>query len=404
MSNYNYTVIGKDGKQKKGTLEADTRDLAIGELKVEGNTIIALEEANALNANISLDIGGKPTSRDMSVFCRQFVSIVEAGVPVISALQMLSEQTQNKRLREAIVGCKKSIEKGSTLADAMRQYPQIFSKIFVTMVEAGEQSGSLAKSFSRMGMQYEKEHTLKAMVKKTSIYPTVLIIVTIIVVIIMLSFVVPTFRDMLESLDTPLPRVTIFVLNLSNVIKKYWYIIATVVVLIVAGYQTAKRTPGGKEFLDKTQLKMPKLGDLKTKENAAAFTRTLATLLATGIPMMEALSITAGTLTNVMFEKAVMAARDAVSMGSNLSMPLKDSAVFPPLVYHMIGIGESTGDIDGMLDKVADYYDEEVKEATEQLMALLEPLIIIALAVIVGTIIMSVILPMASMYKSLDRA
>lgn len=404
MGNFNYTVIAKDGKQKKGTLEADTRELAIGQLKVEGNTIISLEEASALNANLSFDIGGKPKPRDMSVLCRQFVSIVEAGVPVISALQMLSEQTQNKLLREAIIGCKKSIEKGSTLADAMRQYPQIFSKIFVTMVEAGEQSGSLAKSFSRMGMQYEKEHTLKALVRKAAIYPTVLIIVTIIVVIIMLTFVVPTFRDMLESLDTPLPGLTLFLLGLSDWIKNYWYILASIVVLIVAGYQMTKHNQVGKEFLDKTQLKIWKVGDLKTKENAAAFTRTLATLLATGIPMMEALSITAGTLSNVLFEKAVLAARDAVSMGSNLSSPLKDSEVFPPLVYHMIGIGESTGDIDGMLDKVADYYDEEVKEATEQMMALLEPIIIIILAFVVGTIILSMVLPMKSMYDALDKA
>ena len=165
-----------------------------------------------------------------------------------------------------------------------------------------------------------------------------------------------------------------------------------------------KHNQAGKEFLDKTQLKIWKVGDLKTKENAAAFTRTLATLLATGIPMMEALSITAGTLTNVLFEKAVLAARDAVSMGSNLSSPLKDSDVFPPLVYHMIGIGESTGDIDGMLDKVADYYDEEVKEATEQMMALLEPIIIIILAFVVGTIILSMVLPMKSMYEALDKA
>lgn len=404
MGSYNYTVIGKDGKQKKGTLEADSRDLAIGELKVEGDTIIALEETNALNANLSLDIGGKPKPRDMSVFCRQFVSIVDAGVPVISALQMLSEQTSNKRLRDAIVDCKKAIEKGSTLADAMRAHPDIFSKIFVTLVEAGEQSGSLSKSFDRMGKQFEKEHTLKALVKKTSIYPIILISVTIVVVIIMLTFVVPTFKDMLESLDTPLPGITIFVLNLSNGLKKYWYIVASVVALLIIGYQLVRHNPAGREFLDKTQLKIPRVGDLKTKENAAAFTRTLATLLATGIPMMEALAITAGTLSNVMFEKAVMAARDAVSMGSNLSMPLKDSAIFPPLVYHMISIGESTGDIDGMLDKVADYYDEEVKEATEQMMAMLEPLIIILLAFVVGTIIMSVMMPMASMYNALDKA
>lgn len=404
MGTFNYTVIGKDGKQKKGTLEADTRELAIGELKVEGNLIIALEEVNALNANIDIEIGGKPKSRDMSVFCRQFVSIVDAGVPVISALQMLSEQTQNKRLREAIIDCRKSIEKGSTLADAMRQHTDIFSKIFITLVEAGEQSGSLSKSFDRMGRQFEKEHTLKAMIKKASIYPTILISVTIVVVIIMLSFVVPTFRDMLESLDTALPGVTIFVLNISYGLKKYWYIVASVVFLLVLGYQATKHNPVGKEFLDRTQLKIPKLGDLKTKENAAAFTRTLATLLSTGIPMMEALAITASTLSNVIFEKAVLSARDAVSMGSNLSIPLKDSAVFPPLVYHMIGIGEKTGDINGMLDKVADYYDEEVKEATEQMMAFLEPMIIILLAVVVGTIVMSVILPMAAMYNSLDRA
>ena len=403
MANYIYTVINKEGKQLKGNLEADTKELAELQLRNQELTIVGLSEASVMNQQISFNIGGKPKARDMSVFCRQFVSIVDAGVPVITALNMLGEQTENKMLREAILGCKLSIEKGTTLADAMMDYPKVFDRIFVTMVRAGEESGSLSKSFDRMGVQYEKQHQLNALVRKTSIYPTILILVTIGVVIVMLRVVVPQYKDMLSDLDAELPAITKFVMGLSEGLGDYWMILLGIVVLLIVGIRQMAKGESGAVALSKLQLKIPMLGKLVQKQNSASFTRTLATLLASGIPMIDALNIAGGTLKNLLFVQAVEHARDSVSMGSNLSLPLKESGQFPPLVYQMISIGEDTGNIDGMLDKVADYYDEEVKEATEQLMAMLEPAIIIALAVVVGTIVLSVIMPMSSMYEALDN-
>ena len=389
MATFNYTVIAKDGRQQKGSMEADNRDLAIGELKSQGNTIISLEEANALNSNVNINIGGKPSPRDMSVFCRQFVSIVDAGVPVILALEMLSEQTTNKRLTEAIISCKKAIEKGSTLADAMAEHPDVFSRIFVTLVRAGEESGALSQSFDRMGKQFEKDHALKALVKKASIYPIILLSVTFIVIVVLLVMVVPQFTDMLSELDAKMPAITVFVLAASAFV-------------IIVSLKLTRMNKDGAYRLDQLRLKLPGK-TLAVKQNTASFTRTLATLLATGIPMIDALNIVAGTMKNLVFEDAVYKCREAVSMGSSLATPLKENGVFPPLVHHMVGIGEDTGNIDGMLDKVADYYDEEVREATEQLVALMEPIMILILAGIVGSIVFAIVLPMGSMISALDN-
>ncbi len=404
MESFNYVVFTQDGKEKKGSIEAETEESARAMLREKGNTVISVNGQTALNSNVSLTfMEKKPTSRDMSVFCRQFVSIVDAGVPVLSALAMLGEQTENPMLKSAIVGCRQQIEKGSSFADAMTKYPKVFNHIFVTMTRAGESSGSLSNSFKRMGEQFEKQHKLENLVKKAMIYPIVLVVVTIIVVIVLLVKVVPTFKDVLSSLDTKLPAITKFVLGYSKNIQTYWYIHAAVIGGIVVLILRLKNGNSSAGAFAKFQVKMPVFGKLTIKEHSASFSRTLSTLLGAGIPMIDALTITAGTMKNKLFKDAVLGAKDAVSMGSNLSSPIKSSGQFPPLVYHMIGIGEDTGNIDGMLTKLADYYDEEVEETTQQIMALLEPLIIIILALVVGTIVLAVISPMAAMYQGLDK-
>lgn len=404
MESFNYVVFTQDGKEKKGSIEAETEESARAMLREKGNTVISVNGQTALNSNVSLTfMEKKPTSRDMSVFCRQFVSIVDAGVPVLSALAMLGEQTENPMLKSAIVGCRQQIEKGSSFADAMTKYPKIFNHIFVTMTRAGESSGSLSNSFKRMGEQFEKQHKLENLVKKAMIYPIVLVVVTIIVVIVLLVKVVPTFKDVLSSLNTKLPAITRFVLGYSKNIQTYWYIHAAVIGGIVVLILRLKNGNSSAGAFAKFQVKMPVFGKLTIKEHSSSFSRTLSTLLGAGIPMIDALTITAGTMKNKLFKDAVLGAKDAVSMGSNLSSPIKSSGQFPPLVYHMIGIGEDTGNIDGMLTKLADYYDEEVEETTQQIMALLEPLIIIILALVVGTIVLAVISPMAAMFQGLDK-
>lgn len=404
MENFAYVAYSKEGREIKGTIEADSLESAKSMLRGQGSTVISVERATAMNSEVNLKgFQKKPSARDMSVFCRQFVAIVDAGVPVLNALQMLSEQTENQMLREAIADCKGRIEKGSSMAAAMREHPKVFDHIFVTMVEAGESSGSLSQSFSRMGKQYEKSHRLHSLVKKATIYPVVLLIVTAIVVVFLLVRVVPMFQDMMDQVGADLPAITKFVLGLSHGLQQYWYIVLAVVVAVVLGIRQFNKGESGGHIAAKIQVKLPVVKNLTIKSNSASFARTLATLLAAGIPMMDALGIVANTLKNVLFRDAVNEAKTAVSMGSNLSNPLKANGQFPPLVYHMISIGEDTGQIDEMLDRIADYYDEEVEEATEQVVALMEPLIIVVLAVVVGTIVISVVAPMGSLYESLDQ-
>lgn len=404
MENFAYVAYSKEGREIKGTIEADSLESAKSMLRGQGSTVISVERATAMNSEVNLKgFQKKPSARDMSVFCRQFVAIVDAGVPVLNALQMLAEQTENQMLREAIADCKTRIEQGSSMAAAMREHPKVFDHIFVTMVEAGESSGSLSQSFTRMGKQYEKSHRLRAMVRKATIYPVVLMIVTAIVVVFLLVRVVPMFQDMMDQVGADLPAITKFVLGASHGLQQYWYIVLAVVIALILGIRQFNKGESGGHIAAKIQVKLPVVKNLTIKSNSASFARTLATLLAAGIPMMDALGIVANTLKNVLFRDAVNEAKTAVSMGSNLSNPLKANGQFPPLVYHMISIGEDTGQIDEMLDRIADYYDEEVEEATEQVVALMEPLIIVVLAVIVGTIVISVVAPMGSLYESLDQ-
>lgn len=403
MTTYSYIAIDKKGKEVKATISAESTDKAVDSLRKNGMTVASITETGALGKDIQLSfLQKKPKARDMAVFCRQFVSIINAGVSVVDALEMLTEQTENKKLCKAIGDCKFSIEKGESLASAMSQHREVFSDIFVTMVEAGELSGSLDISFTRMGEQFEKDEKLKATVKKASIYPIVVFFIAIIVVIAMLTFVVPTFQTMFEDLGTELPGITKAVIAASGFLQQFWYILLAVVAGLVLLVRMFKASNAGKHFFGKLGMKLPLFGKLTVKTASARMARTLSTLLGSGIPLIEALEITSGIMTNVYFMEALDDAKDDVAMGNPLSETLQRCAVFPPLVYHMIGIGEETGDIEGMLAKLAGYYEDEVEQATAQVMAALEPMIIILLAGLVGTIILSVIMPMATMYGALD--
>lgn len=403
MASYSYIAIDKLGKTLKGSLDSDTQEHAADELKKQGLTVASVVQTGALGRDLSLKVfESKPTPRDMAVFCRQFVSIISAGVSVVDAFDMLSAQTENKRLREAISECKMNMEKGEALADSMAEHRDLFSDIFVTMAEAGEASGSLDVSFSRMADQFEKQAKLKATVKKATVYPTAVGIIAVIVVIAMLAFVIPAFQDMFDDLGTELPGITQFVVNASEFVQGYWYLLAAIVAGIAVVIGAFKKTNAGKHFFGKLSMKIPLLGTLTVKTASAQMARTLSTLLGSGISLIEALEITSGVVGNVLFEEALLEARDDVAVGNPLSDSLKRGQLFPPLVYHMLSIGEETGDIEGMLDKLASYYEDEVEQATQQLMAAMEPMIIVLMAVVIGTIVIAIILPMVTMYEGLD--
>ena len=404
MVTYSYIVTDQRGKEKKGTLEAKDRAAAAATLRGQGYVLVELREASVLDQ----DIGGstfqkKPKPRELAIFCRQFLSILSAGVPMIKALSMLTLQTNNKMLRAAIDDCRQEIEKGTSLADAMKRHRNIFSDFFITLVAAGEASGSLEVSLDRMGTQLEKEAKLKDSIQKAATYPIIVCIVAVIVVIIMLTFVVPQFETMLTDLGSELPAITVFVMNASDFIVQKWYIIAGIVAFLVVFILRFKKTNMGMHFFGKLAMKIPVVGDLTVKTASARMARTLATLMAAGIPLIDAIDIVSDTMTNIYFKEALSQAKDEVAMGAPLSECIERSTIFPALVYQMIGVGEETGEIDKMLGKLADYYEDEVETATAKMMTLLEPMIIILLALTVGVIILAVMLPMAEMYKALEN-
>ena len=404
MAVFSYVVIDKRGKQIKGSLDSESVNDAMDELRQMGNVVVSIDEAGTFSREVKISIfKKKPKPRDMSVFCRQFVSIISAGVPVVTALEMLSEQSENKELSKALAECKKTIEQGETLASAMSAWPGVFPSMLITLVEAGEASGSLEISFTRMAEQFEKEAKLKATVKKATVYPTFLIVVAIIAVSAMLTFVVPSFESMLNDLGTQMPTITKVVLAISRFMQHRWYLVIAAVVAIVLTLRVYAHSPSGKYLIDKLSLNIPLIGSLTTKTASARMSRTLGTLIGAGLPLDDALSIVANTMTNILFKNAIIEARDAVRLGSPLAAQFGKGNLFPPLVYHMISIGEETGSLENMLSKLADYYEEEAESATERLMAALEPALVLVMAVMIGTIIISLVLPMAKMYNSLGN-
>ena len=404
MAIFSYLAIDKSGKKIKGTLDAESQDEALSELRQMGSVVVSMNEVGALSKDLNLSfMSGNPKPRDMSVFCRQFVSIISAGVPAVSALEMLGEQTENKKLAKALMECKKTIEQGETLAHAMENWPNVFPSMLITLVEAGEASGSLDISFSRMAEQFEKEAKLKATVKKATVYPIFIIIVAIIAVMALMTFVVPSFESMLSELDTPMPALTVSVLAIAHFLQKRWYLIAIIIIGAVMLLRVFSHTEKGQYLIGRITLMIPLLGQLTKKTAAARIARTLGTLMGSGLPLDDSLNIVSNTMSNIFFRDALIKAREAVLLGSPLAAQFKDPVLFPPLVHHMIGIGEETGSVENMLAKLAEYYEEEVENATQQLMAALEPLIILFMALMIGTIVISLIMPMASMYNGLNN-
>ena len=403
MADFGYVAIDKSGKEVKGSKTADSVEQLNRDLKAQGLTILEIKEQTALTKDIELDFGGKPTPRDLGVFCRQFASITRAGVTIVQAIQMLGEQTENKKMQKALYAVRADIEKGETFADSLSKHPDVFPELLVQMARAGEASGSLEISMERMAVQFERSSKTQALVKKALIYPIVVAIVAVVVVIIMLVVVIPSYTDMFAQLNTELPAITQLVVKMSDAVQAYWFIIAPLIAAIIVGIKMYSTTEMGKHLFGKLQLKIPAIENLVTKTASANMARTMSTLLSSGVPLIEAVDIVSETMTNVWFKEALKDAVQQIMVGAPLSQPLQSCGLFPPMVYHMIHIGEEAGSTEEMLDKLADYYEEEVEMAVQSLMAAMEPMIIILLAGIVGFLIASVMAPMLTMYQALDN-
>ncbi len=401
MATFAYEALDKKGATVKGTVEAENIDLARAEIKNQGVTLLDIKEQGVLNKEINIDIGGKPKPRDLSVFCRQFVSMLRAGVTILDALKMLGDATENKKLKEAINGVRVATEKGDTLSSAVAEYPKVFPELMVNMIAAGEASGSLDVALDRMATQFERSAKTGAMVKKAMIYPIVVCIVAIVVVIVMLVVVIPSYMEMFKDLGTDLPGITKAVVAASDFIMDRWYILLPIIIAIVVAVMSFGKTDTGKHVFGKAAIKIPAVSNLVVKSASAQMARTLSTLLAAGIPLVEAVEIVSQIMTNIYFREALEDAKSEVMVGQPLSRPLETCGLFPPMVYYMTRIGEETGNNEEMLDKLADYYEDEVEMAVAGLMSAMEPAIIVVLAGVVGVILGACMAPMLTMYESL---
>ncbi len=403
MPGFVYKAIGANGKEIKGNITASTAEQAIQRIKAEGLVPVDVTNENVLNKDISFSFGGKITARDYCVFCRQMLAILGAGVSIVNALNMLAEQTENKKLKLGIAKLSDEVTKGETLSVAMRKQPDVFPSLFANLVEAGEATGTMEVSFERMALQFEKQSQLESIIKKALTYPIIVCFVAVGVIFAMMTFVIPSFMGMFADMDVEMPAITQFVINMSDFFVAYWWLI--IIVGVVGGFliKQYSKTISGKEFFARLSMTIPVIKDVQVKSAAAKFARTLSTLLRSGVPMIQALEITSNSLEdNILFQRAILGARDQVSNGTALSKPIFGCGLFPPMVVHMISIGEETGNLEGMLENVAEYYEEEVAAATEQMMTVMEPMIILVLAVIVGVIIMAILQPMLTLYNAVD--
>jgi len=405
VTTYKYSAVDKNGKSINGSIEAENEQKAAEQLKKEGKIPTEIKEQTLLDKDINMGslFKKKVAVRDMSIFCRQFVSMHRAGVTILESMRMLTEQTENPTLKDGLQEVYLGVQKGESLASSMAKRPDVFPKLLIHMVSAGEASGSLDVAFERMAVQFEKSAKIQGLIKKTMIYPIMVLVVAVAVVIVMLTFVVPTFMSMFADMEIDMPKITLAVVAASNFMQARWYIVVAVIIAIVFFIRWFKRTETGETLFAKAAIKIPMLADLTVKQNAAKFARNLSTMLAAGISMPDAVEIVAETMGNKFYTMAMRDARADVIQGVPLSQPIEKSGLFPPMVYHMVRIGEETGNIENMLDTLADYYEEEVEVATQSLMAALEPLMIIMLAGVCGVIIGAVMAPMAAMYSGLDN-
>lgn len=403
MASFSYIVIDSRGKEIKGAMEATNEDKVNTSLRSAGYIPISIVPQNLLTKDINISIGNPVKPRDLSTFCRQFRSILAAGVSITSALHLLEDQTEKKVMKKAIAEVRSYVERGETLADAMRRQSKVYPPILVNMIEAGETSGSLEESLERMAVHFEKEAKMKSIMRKAMIYPIVIACVAVVVVIIMLSYVIPKFLLMFSQMNVEMPLPTRIVIAMSDFVQNKWYVILLIIAILIASLKGFSTLPNGERVLANISLRIPLFGKLRKKNACAKIVRTLSTLLRSGIPMIDAIEITSRAMDNVLLRQVLMNAREEVSRGVSLSLPLKDSGLFPAMVYQMVSIGEESGNLEDMLDCVADYFEEEVETGTEALTAILEPLIIVLLAVLVGFLVISIMLPMVTMYKGFDN-
>ncbi|MBY9077577.1 type II secretion system F family protein [Paenibacillus sp. HN-1] len=401
MPQFEYLVRTSGGRQLKGKLTAQDKPSAMEELRKRGLTVFSLNEQKSSVLSMEIYIGNPVKTIHFIIYCRQFATLIRAGVSIVDATRILAEQTDSKPLAKALQDVNASLLRGIAFSQAVQDHKKIFPPLFVSMIRAGEESGDLEGTLERLAMYFEKQHTTTEKIKSALTYPITVAVMAVASVIYLLWAIVPQFVTMFESMNAELPAITKVVLALSKSIQGQWYFWFLGIILIVAAFMIAKRTEKGSYALDYAKLKIPVFGKLNQKGSIAQFTRTFSSLYASSVPILQSLVIVEEIAGNKVIGKYIRSAGDSLRQGKPLSEPLKKAWVFPPLVTQMIAIGEETGSLDQMLSKVADFYEMDVENTVDRLKALLEPLLIAFLAGIVGVIVAAIMLPMFSLYSNM---
>jgi len=396
MPKFNWEARSKAGSTQKGVMEAANVAQVEAQLKKYGFTGITVKEAGkGLSMELKLPGGGarKIDTKDLVVFTRQFATMIDAGLPLVQCLDILSSQQENKTFKEILVKVKENVESGSTFADALAKHPKAFDQLYVNLVAAGEVGGILDTILNRLAAYIEKAMKLKKQVKGAMVYPITIMSIAVVVVGVILIFVIPTFAKMFADFGGELPGPTRVVIALSNFLTKYILVIIGGIFLLKFAFSKYYATPQGKKTIDRLALKAPIMGPLVRKVSVAKFTRTLGTMISSGVPIMDGLEIVAKTAGNKIVEESIYKVRQSISEGKTIAEPLAESGVFPPMVVQMISVGEATGAMDVMLNKIADFYDDEVDDAVGAMTAMMEPLLMVFLGTTVGGLVIAMYLP-----------
>jgi len=401
VSTYAYVALDPRGARAKGELDAENADAVNEVLRQRGLIPLSVDlKRAAWNLEIKLFERIKP--HDMVVFSRQFATMISSGMTVLRALAVLEQQTEKEKLQEVIGTVRADVEGGASLSEAMEKHPKVFNRLYVAMVHAGEIGGVLEDALGRAADQLEKDADLRRAVKTAMVYPAVVISFAMIVLLGMVAFIVPVFVGVLEDFDAELPFITKITVGISDAVTGYWWALILGVVAIAVAVRQYVRTENGRRTKDRLALKMPvRIGEIVQKVAIARWSRTLGTLVAAGVPLLQAIDITGRTSGNALIEDAMGSVTTSVRRGGTIQAPLREEQIFPPMVGHMVGVGEETGALDQMLDKIADFYESEVAAAVKALTAILEPLLIVVIGAMVGFIVISMYLPLFSVYDAI---
>ena len=400
MKSFKYRAMKSDGTKIEGRFEGENREEVISMITSNGYYPLKIEEVIE-SKRIEIDLFGRITTKDLAIFCRQFYTMLEAGVSIVSCLEILSVEISNNKLREIIVEVTEDVKKGDTLSESMAKYPKVFPQILIKMVESGEVAGNIDEMMKRLSIHFEKEYKLNNKIKSSMIYPAVLSVVAVAAVIFIMTFVMPTFIDMFEEEGVELPLITRGLISVSKFMSSNWILLIIILIAIIIGFNIYRKSPAGIVSLSKLKLTLPVLGKLNKKIIVSRYTRTLSTLLSAGVSLVHALPTVGGVLGNKVAEEAIMRSREKVVRGESLSSTIFEEKIFPTMLASMVKIGEESGALDDLLNKTADFYDDEVEQAIQTSVALIEPILIVFMGLSIGIIVISIMLPMFDMYTQM---